>query len=76
MVLYTKVARKGLGRRNKCLQNNIVDCPLKFQPQTDEALTVDGCKHTHRERQRQRQREKERERKTERDRERRRDRER
>ena len=39
---------KGLGSGNKRLQHNIVGCSLTFELfQTDEAFTVNGCKHAH-----------------------------
>ena len=38
--------------RNLVEESNVFNttsliCPLEFQPKTDEAFTVDGCKHTH-----------------------------
>ena len=47
-VLHSKIAMKGLGSGKRRLQHNIVDCSLTFELfRTDEAFTVNGCKHTH-----------------------------
>ena len=46
-MLHTKVSMKELSRGKKRPQQKSLICPLEFQPQRDEAFTVDGRKHTH-----------------------------
>ena len=36
-----------MAEESNVFNTTLLICPLEFQPQTDEAFTVDGRKHTH-----------------------------